>query len=113
LLKLGFIHYVEHTAASGERALFPELRPNGRRNYLHSQWATWWGSHLRTAGILPPPSASHARKPVREFRDVWATAARASRLPREVMEYIMGHSPAGATSNEKYGDKEPLGEQID
>jgi hypothetical protein len=28
------------------------------------------------------------------------------------MEYIMGHSPPRATSNEAYGDRDPLGEQI-
>jgi len=113
LLELGFIRYVEHTRASGEQALFSELRPKGKRNYLHSQWASWWGGYLRSAKILPPPDSSKPRKPVREFRDVWATAARASRLPREVMEYVMGHTPPGATSNETYGLKGPLGEQID
>lgn len=112
ILKLGFIDYVKHLHAAGKEALFPALRPKGRRNYLHSQWATWWGGHLRSVGVLPPPSALQARKPAREFRDVWATAARTSGLTREAMEYIMGHSPPRPTSNERYGDRDPLGDQI-
>ena len=112
LLDLRFIEYVDHVRSSGERALFPQLRPKGRRNYLHAQFATWWGGHLRAAGVLAPTSQG-GRKPVREFRDVWATAARASGLPREAMEYIMGHRPPRGTANEDYGDKDPLGHQID
>lgn len=29
------------------------------------------------------------------------------------MEYIVGHTPPRATSNERYGDRDPLGGQID
>lgn len=112
LLDLNFLGYVDHVRSSGEQALFPQLRPKGKRNYLHAQWATWWGKHLRSAGILPPVSIN-SRKPVREFRDVWATAARASGLYRETMEYVMGHTPPNKTANEDYGDKDPLGRQID
>lgn len=112
LLRLNFLTYVEHVRGSAETALFPRLRPKGRRRYLHAQWASWWGKHLRAENVLPPVGDDQ-RKPVREFRDVWATAARASKLPRETMEYIMGHRPPGATSNEDYGQKGPLGEQID
>ena len=31
---------------------------------------------------------------------------------REAMEFIMGHAPLRATSNESYGQRDPLGEQI-
>jgi integrase len=111
LLRLRFLAYVEDVRSSGETALFPKLRTKGLRGYLHSQWATWWGEYLRAHNVLPPVG-NEARKPVREFRDVWATAARQCRLPRETMEYIMGHTPPRATSNERYGRKGPLGEQI-
>lgn len=31
---------------------------------------------------------------------------------REAMEFIMGHAPPRATSNEVYGQRNPLGEHI-
>lgn len=109
VMALNFLAYVEHLRRADETALFPRLRTKGQRGMLHSAWAEWWRLYVRDLGVLPK---GEPRKPAREFRDAWATAARASRLPREAMEYIMGHKPPSATSNEDYGRKLALGDYV-
>jgi integrase len=110
LLDLNFLAYVEAIKAQGETALFPKLRTKGDRGLLFPVWGEWWSLYLREKEVLPKGGG---RKPSREFRHNWATAARASGLPREAIEYIQGHSTAGASANEGYGSREPLGWHID
>ncbi|HEX8415464.1 MAG TPA: hypothetical protein VF637_16520, partial [Sphingomicrobium sp.] len=57
-----------------------------------------------------PPGGG--RRPAREFRHNWSTAARRSGLSETAMEYIQGHSTAGKSANVRYGSRSPLGLEI-
>jgi integrase len=109
LIRLGFIRYVAWLKESGEEALFPKLRPKGERGSLFPQFGEWWSKYLREHKVLPP---GEGRKPAREFRHNWSTAARRSGLSEAAMEYIQGHSTAGKSANARYGSKSPLGLEI-
>ena len=110
LLDLNLRGYVEHLEKAGEAALFPAMRPKGARGHLYPGWATWWAKYLRDNKVLPE---GVARKPAREFRHVWNTAARRAEIPEDAREYLMGHYRSGASSNDRYGAKRVHGVQID
>jgi len=108
LLDLGLLKYHSHVKAAGELALFPALRTKGKRGLLFSAFGDWWSPYVRAAGVLPK-----GRRAARELRHVWATAAREAEVPRDAMEYIMGHSGNGGNSQWAYGRLEPLGKFLD
>ncbi|MDX0702001.1 hypothetical protein GOD03_17335 [Sinorhizobium medicae] len=109
LRDLGFIEYVESLKKAGELALFPKLTTKGKRGYLHSSFATWWGKYLRDNGAIPEVG----NKPLRGFRDAWTTAAARSGLTEEEREWIQGHYVSkGKTSNRRYGVRD-FGSKID
>lgn len=110
LLDLNFVAYVECIRRTGETALFPKLRTKGKRGLLFPCFGEWWGNYIRDHGVLP---LGGGRKPSREFRHNWTTAARASGLPREASEYIQGHRADRGSAHEVYGSKSPLGLWID
>jgi integrase len=108
LLDLNLIAYVDHLRASGETALFPALTTKGKRGLLFSVWGEWWSLHLQEKNILP---VAQGRRASRELRHNWPSAARASRMPEDVREYVMGH---GALKTSRgYGSEKALGEWID
>ncbi|MFL6843881.1 MAG: hypothetical protein ACJ8ER_03255 [Allosphingosinicella sp.] len=109
LLDLGFLEYVTAMREAGEAALFPKLRTKGERGLLFAGFSEWWSRYLREQKVPLAPG----KRPAREFRHTWTTAARASGLPREAMEYIQGHRAAGGSAHEVYGSREPLGRWID
>jgi integrase len=109
LLDLNLIGYVDHLRASGETALFPALTTKGKRGLLFTVWGEWWSIHLREKGIMPPPG--QGRRASRELRHNWPTAARASKLPEDVREYVMGHGAMKTSRN--YGSEKSLGEWMD
>lgn len=109
LLDLGFIEYVDNLKSDGYAALFPRLTTKGKRGYLHSTFATWWGKYLRENGAIPEVG----NKPLRGFRDAWTTAAARSGLTEEEREWIQGHYVSkGKTSNRRYGVRD-FGSKID
>lgn len=109
LLDLGFAEYVESLKEAGELALFPKLTTKGKRRYLHSSFAAWWGKYLRENGAIPEAG----NKPLRGFRDAWTTAAARSGLTEEEREWIQGHYIGkGKTSNRRYGVRD-FGAKID
>lgn len=100
LVKLGFVHYVEHLKKKRIEALFPLLTTKGNRGYLYESISTWWGKYLREHGAIPETG----NKPLRGFRDAWTTAAARSGLTEEEREWIQGHYVSkGKTSNRLYG----------
>jgi len=107
LLDLGLLKYHSHLKAAGELALFPALRTKGKRNLLFSAFGDWWSPYVRAAGVLPK-----GRRAARELRHVWATAAREAQVPKDAMEYVMGHSDGSGNSNSDYGDRQALGEYM-
>jgi integrase len=109
LLDLGFIDYVEGLKTQGQLALFPKLTIKGKRGYLHTSFAPWWGKYLREHGAIPEAG----NKPLRGFRDAWTTAAARSGLTEEEREWIQGHYVSkGKTSNRRYGVRD-FGSKID
>lgn len=110
LIDLGFLDYLAWLKASGEVALFPRLTIKNARRLLFPTFGEWWSIYVREHDAIP---VGGGRQPSREFRHSWATAARASGIAREALEYLMGHRAAGATANEGYGEKEALGLAID
>jgi integrase len=110
LVELGLVDYIDALREAGTKALFPDLKVKGERGLLFPSFGTWWGTYLRSNGIV---LEGKGRRPAREFRDVWTTAARASEIARDARQYIQGHSTANLTANEDYGQHQPLGWQID
>lgn len=111
LLDLGLIDYRSHLEGQEELALFPLLTRKNRRPGIYDSFGSWFVSYVYDHGVL---DRDHGRKPVREFRHTWTTAARASGIYREAQEYIQGHkAPGGSSSNEDYGHDNVLADQID
>lgn len=110
LLDLSLIAYVQHLKDNKETALFPLLRTKSARKLLATGWDDWWGKLMYSQGILS--KAGEGRQPAREFRHTFATAARASEIPREVLKYTQGHKEQGNATSEGYGDLAPLGRQL-
>ena len=110
LIDWGLLHYVETLRAASEIALFPALRPTGKRGYLYTGFGKWWIAYLKDNGVRLEGAG---RQPMRETRHTWSTAARASGISREAMAYIQGHKLTDETAGEGYGSLNPLGLAID
>ncbi|TCU61267.1 hypothetical protein EDF58_101581 [Novosphingobium sp. PhB57] len=111
LIDLGLLAYRKSLQEAGEAALFPLLRRKGKRSGIYASFGEWMCEYVYRHGVL---KAGAGRQPVREFRHTWTTAARASKIPREAMEYIQGHRPPdGGSSHEIYGERDVLGNWID
>lgn len=109
LLELNFLDYVAALRSAGETALFPALRPKGERNLLFAGFGEWWGKYLKEHQV---PLAV-GKRPAREFRHTWTTAARVCRVPREARIFIQGHQASDPSTNDKYGELDALGLWID
>lgn len=107
LLGLGLISYLEALQAAGHKALFPTLDSKAERGLLFTNYGKWWVRRLTKAEILEP-----GRKASRDMRHNWATAAHESGLPREAMEYIMGHKDSSTSAHAAYGNRQALGKRI-
>jgi integrase len=110
LLRLNFVAFVDHIRASGQTALFPGLTIKGERGLLFAGWGEWWSLYVREKGILPE---GNGRRPSREFRHNWNTAARRCQIPQDAREYLLGHVRTGGSANELYGGKGALGDYVD
>lgn len=111
LLDLGLLDYRAHLEGQGDLALFPRLTRKNRRPGIYDSFGGWFAGYVYDHGVLEQGTG---RKPVREFRDTWTTAARYSEIYREAQEYIQGHkAPGGNSSNEHYGHDHVLANQIE
>ncbi|WP_226698838.1 hypothetical protein [Qipengyuania gaetbuli] len=111
LLELGLLDYASWLRSREQLALFPLLTRKNRRPGIYDSFGGWFADYVYGHGVLERDTG---RKPVREFRDTWTTAARSSGIYREAQEYIQGHkAPRGGSSNSDYGSTEVLGSQID
>jgi integrase len=107
LLRLGLLSYLSALKAAGYQALFPTLDTKSERGLLFTNYGKWWVRHVTEAGIL-----EQGRKASRDMRHNWATAAHESGLPREAMEYIMGHKDSSTSAHAVYGNRQALGQRI-
>lgn len=102
LTELGLLDYIQHLKHAGEVALFPLLRRKNKRPGIYDSFGNWFSDYVYDAGVL---QRGQGRKPVREFRDTWSTAARICRIPREAMQYIQGHKAEGSdATSDSYGE---------
>lgn len=107
LQELGLIRYVERLRAQGELALFPLLTlKNKKRGHLYPSVAEWWGEYIRSHGV---ELQGRGRRPYRDFRQTWATAAREAGIPEEAMSYLMGHSNKRGPQTRSYGKNDAHG----
>ncbi|AYJ86691.1 hypothetical protein D3Y57_12890 [Sphingomonas paeninsulae] len=107
---MGLLAYIDALKASGETAMFPDLRVKGARGTLFPGYGEWWGRYLKAHNAFPQ---GEGRKQSREFRHHWTTAGRRSGLSESALEYIQGHSTANKSANAGYGQRAPLGYEID
>lgn len=107
LIRLGLLEYIGFLKSAGHSAVFPTLQSKAVRGLLFTNFGKWWARHLEASKVLP-----EGRKASREFRHNWATAAHECGLPREAMEYIMGHKDSSTSAHSVYGNRQALGTRI-
>jgi integrase len=111
LLELGLADYLARLRAEGETALFPRLSvKNKSLGYLIPSIGEWWSAYLRDQGLELTKVPGKTRRPLRDFRPTWTTAARESGVPEEAISYLMGHSNARAVTTSRYGSREAYGQ---
>ena len=111
LLDLNLEGYLSALRAERETALFPKLVVKSqKKNLLFPSFGEWWSGYLKGQEVR---LEGKGRRPSREFRQSWATAARQSGVPEEAMSYLMGHSNANAPTTRDYGRKASLGLWMD
>lgn len=108
LMRLGFGEYVEWLKDRGEAALFPLLTTKGSRG-LHAGISRWWSRYLHLHRAKPQ---GKGRRPIRELRQGWASAAIRSRLSQEERKYLMGHALDPQTATGDYGNLNPIGDAM-
>ena len=96
LLAAGFEGYVQGLRQGGERHLFPDLAPDRYGNRT-AAFSKWMARFLDRLGLSDPALVFHS------FRHGFKSACRRAELPREVHDYLTGHS--GGTVGERYGDE--------
>ncbi|WP_037465048.1 site-specific integrase [Sphingobium herbicidovorans] len=106
LIDLGLPAYLKWLEDEGEEALFPKLRPKG--NDLFAGFGEWWSLYTREHGVVP-----EGKRPSREFRHNFMSAARQSGIPAEAVEYIAGHVQVSAGTNARYGTREAWGLEME
>lgn len=106
LIELGLLDYLDELKREGEEALFPRLTVKNKRGHLIPSIADWWGPYIRAKGVV---LVGKGRRPLRDFRQSWATAARQSEMPEDAMSYLMGHSNSQAPMTRRYGKLDPRG----
>ena len=96
LIKIGFLSYVNHIRASGEKALFPEL-PEGSTSYRSDVFSKWFRRFLEKAGAKAPKTSFHS------FRHNFRDALRQIEAPLEIVSCLGGWAGSKQT-RESYGD---------
>ncbi len=94
LRRCGFPEYVEGMRASGERRLFPELKPD-RRGYYSDAFQKWFTRFLRKAGAATPRTSFHS------FRHNFRDALREAGAGRDAVLALGGWAAGG--TEEIYG----------
>jgi hypothetical protein len=105
LLDLGLTDYIAWLKAQREEALFPQLTATTKG--LYRPFGDWWSLYTKEHRVI-----ASDKRPLREFRHMFATRGRASGVTEDALNYILGHSIAGAPTTASYGDRSPLGREI-
>lgn len=92
VLELGFMGYVEHMRKRGSFALFPDIRPDNKKN-LSGNYSKWFNGYLKKVGIK--------RRGVDwiSFRHTLKTAMREARIEQEIRDYVQGHTSEHASQD--------------
>jgi integrase len=102
LFKLGLMAYVEKRRRSGEDELFPDIRPNGKKD-RSSEFSRTFRKVLTSAGLTDPSLTMHS------FRHSFAHALVALQVPLPVADALQGWG-AGKPRNmfAHYGGRPPI-----
>lgn len=102
LLKLGLLAFVEKHQRSGEEELFPDIRPNGKKD-RSSEFSRTFRKVLTAAGLTDPSLTMHS------FRHNFAHALVALQVPLPVAEALQGWG-GGKPRNmfAHYGGRPPI-----
>jgi integrase len=103
LLDLRLPLYLQWLHKQGAAALFPKLTRTTKG--LYDGWGRWWAEYVDE--VKTPD-----KRPLRELRHNFPTAARKSGVAEEAISYILGHTIAGQRTTSRYGERESWGEQI-
>lgn len=94
LMDLGFMRHVEMRRTQAEKRLFPEMQM-GRDGYYSSPFSKHFSRFLVKAGIKTETNSFHS------FRHTFEDACRDSRISKDVMDALQGHSERGMSG--RYG----------
>ncbi len=102
LLRLGLLAYVEQRRRSGQEELFPDIKPNGKKD-RSSEFSRTFRKILTAAGLTDPSLTMHS------FRHSFAHALVALQVPLPVAEALQGWG-AGKPRNmfAHYGGRPPI-----
>lgn len=95
LIELGFVRYVQGLKESGEKRVFPLLKPD-RYGRLTSHWSKWFGRYLDEVSVKDPRKVFHS------FRHGFKDAARAVGIAEDIQDAITGH--ANNSVGRRYGN---------
>jgi integrase len=104
LVKLGFLEFVEARRKNGDARLFPELKKSDTAS-------KWFTRHRKNCGI----GGTDRKKVFHSFRKNVATALARAKVPKDLIQEIIGHEPEDVTKK-AYIDTSPpelLREQIE
>ena len=99
LLRCGLLDYVGDLRRTGDKRLFPELRPSVS-GQVTGNWSKWWGRYTDGLGITDPRKVFHS------FRHTFKRACRSARIEEELHDALTGHTSASV--GRRYGGGVPL-----
>jgi integrase len=105
ILVLGFMEHVSQQRERGEKMLFPDLRV-AATGYRSDNFSKWFRRFQKGIGQTDPRMSFHS------FRHNFRDAARAARIPAEIVSELGGWSKA-ATERDAYGKGHPLARRLE
>ena len=104
LVRLGFIQHVDRKARDLNDPLFPELRPQGKDRKRGPRVTRWFGEYRKAVGVYREGVAMHA---FRHTANTRLRDAMTSQQEERIINYLLGHIPAGGGEGAIRYDKGP------
>jgi integrase len=98
LVRLGFLKYVEERRKSGNKQLFPDLRPDVKGK-ITGNWSKWYGGYSKKIKIK-----LDRKKVFHSFRHTFEDEGRAVGIGEDIRDALSGHS--SGRIGRSYGDKQ-------
>jgi integrase len=104
LVRLGFLQHVDAKAPNLNDPLFPELRPQGKDRKRGARVTRWFGEYRKAVGVYREGVAMHA---FRHSANTRLRDAMTSQQDERIINYLLGHIPAGGGEGAIRYDKGP------